>query len=1460
MLRLWKSSASALLCVSALVCTSAAAQNVLLDVVQTVAAPSSAAPVEHTLEISNAGNYQITLTDLGAQLTPSAPLASVALAVTSSNAIVGTPLMAAGTTTLAAATGTYQIHVVGTPGSTPGSGPIGITVTQGATLIASFSDTLAPPASSIPNNEGVLNSSFTVPNSGNYQVTLTDLQFPQSLTALTLVIVPQGQNPVFTLPGSTNPVTLQAGVTYDIFAVGQASGSPGAGMYAVTVAPSGGGTAVFSAAIPVGAVAQVGSPALPAQSITLTLADLALPSALAQLGAVVVLNGQVVAQLAAAGSQAFTATAGNYQVYALAEPGASGQGAYSLILQPASGAAALSIARAVSLPGSTYSAYSFDANIPNAGTYALDLADFAYPNSFGSLSVQAVQGGMPVGAALTAPGTVNITPAAGPLSLLAFAQPGSAGGLFGVDLVPSNGNNAIFAATQGVGQLFAAQQLTIVNAGTYQVAVTDLAFPAAFANLAVIVTRGSSRIGSIFGGGTFPFTATSGTYNINFVAQPAQTSPDGAGTYAMVVSTAPPAPTVNLSSTASSVSSGGTVDLVWSTQNATSCTASGGWSGSEPLSGQVTTAALTATTTFTLTCSGSGGTGAQSVKVTVSASSGGGGGGELDYVLLGVLVAVVIMRVRSAAWRAAARSMRPPSCGDGLGLGMLALVAAGLVSGCGGAQSRFAAHLDRGEQYFAHGDYTKASVEFRNALQIRPEDPHARLLAGQAAERLGRLPDAAALYQSVVDAAPENLEARADLGHLLVSVRSSDAALKVIEPGLKKHPDDPRLLTLRAVARSQLKDIPGALADVTRALQLAPNNEEAIEVRAGLYKQAGDLPGAVALVSGAVANLPKSQPLRQALVELYSDAGEPAKAEQQLHALIELAPGEARYRYQLAMFYARANRLDEAQRELEGVVKSFPASVDAKLTLVDFLNSRRTPAQAEQVLRGFIAQDADSYRLRLALGALLRGAGRLKEASVVYNEVIQRDGVGPQGLTARDQLAGMQLDSGQSEEARKLVEQVLQHNPRDNEALTLRARIALAQHDPALAITDLRAVLRDQPQSVEVRKLLAAAYLMSNQTALAEEALRAAVQLAPNDTGLAVELGRLLIELRQPDQAIAALEHAVALAPSDEKLRTELTQAYLDKRDFVNALSSARELQTLHPDSAAGFYLAGLAAVGERQLDEAQQSLQQAHAMQPGAYDTLSALARLEVARGHLGDAIELVQSACQRNAADARALNLLGELYLAQRNPQLASDTFIHAIKVLPAWWVPYRNLALARNAANDPTGAMAAYEAALKIAPEEGQLASELAVLYETHGKASDAIALYENLHRQRPQSAAIAEGLAMLLVTYRSDRPSLDEAGALTAGFASSTDGRLLDANGWVHFKRGEYAQALPSLERASERAPDLNEIRYHLGMTELSLGHTARARADLESALAGSGSFVGSDQARTTLAALKSNGAG
>lgn len=96
--------------------------------------------------------------------------------------------------------------------------------------------------------------------------------------------------------------------------------------------------------------------------------------------------------------------------------------------------------------------------------------------------------------------------------------------------------------------------------------------------------------------------------------------PAGAVTDQVDIVVSPPiaGPTVNLSASPLNVAQGGSTQLTWTTNSASSCVASGDWTGAKNLSGNNSLSNLVSDQTYTLTCTGVGGTSSDSVTVTVA--------------------------------------------------------------------------------------------------------------------------------------------------------------------------------------------------------------------------------------------------------------------------------------------------------------------------------------------------------------------------------------------------------------------------------------------------------------------------------------------------------------------------------------------------------------------------------------------------------------------------------------------------------------------------------------------------------------------------------------------------------------------------------------------------------------------------------------------------------------------------
>jgi hypothetical protein len=77
-------------------------------------------------------------------------------------------------------------------------------------------------------------------------------------------------------------------------------------------------------------------------------------------------------------------------------------------------------------------------------------------------------------------------------------------------------------------------------------------------------------------------------------------------------------PTISFTAAPMAVSSNGSTSLNWNSTNATSCTASGDWSGNKDTSGSEIISQLQTDSTFTLLCAGDGGSVSASVSVMIS--------------------------------------------------------------------------------------------------------------------------------------------------------------------------------------------------------------------------------------------------------------------------------------------------------------------------------------------------------------------------------------------------------------------------------------------------------------------------------------------------------------------------------------------------------------------------------------------------------------------------------------------------------------------------------------------------------------------------------------------------------------------------------------------------------------------------------------------------------------------------
>lgn len=619
---------------------------------QLVAVAGAPAATENTFTIATAENLTVTFTDFQ---TPAA-LASASVVVTQGAAIVGMATLAApaktATVSLPGAVGQYTLRVIGTPSASFGVGTYNVCVAPTATPAAciqsaSFAGNITEQSAPASATVSSVVATLTVVTQDAYVFTYGDDQFPVALGTAPNLALFQGSTPIAVpVPASPATITLSPGV-YQLFAIAQADSTAQAGLYGVTVTGPAGVAPLLSATYPVGLLrpaTTVNSPT--AQPLNLTVTDFAFPAALASGSALVTSGGSMLGTASAAGGAAsVSAPAGSLQVWSY---GAAGTGAGSYEVDLASASASL-LQSAVGVNGGGGYAYAFvTPKALAAGSYQATGNDFQFPAALTSLQFAVAQNhtilkqSSGTGAAA---GSVSFTAAAGPVVLLAAATPASgSNGLFDVN-VQTSADSVVFDQIQPVSAVggFTSQPITLGTSGNFNVTLTDLKFPAAFGTLALVGSSAGTVLGKIYGGGTFPVSATPGNYEFNVIAIPA--TGQQYGLYGIQIVNAPP--TVTLTAAPTSVAVGGASTLSWTTTSATACTGSGGtFTGSQATGSGSVAVSVAATTTYTLSCTGPGGTASKSVTVTTTPAAGSSGGGAIGVDVIGMLGLFAIMRQR----------------------------------------------------------------------------------------------------------------------------------------------------------------------------------------------------------------------------------------------------------------------------------------------------------------------------------------------------------------------------------------------------------------------------------------------------------------------------------------------------------------------------------------------------------------------------------------------------------------------------------------------------------------------------------------------------------------------------------------------------------------------------------------------------------------------------------------------
>ena len=786
-------------------------------------------------------------------------------------------------------------------------------------------------------------------------------------------------------------------------------------------------------------------------------------------------------------------------------------------------------------------------------------------------------------------------------------------------------------------------------------------------------------------------------------------------------------------------------------------------------------------------------------------------------------------------------------------LGGFLIGASLLLGACESPEERATGYIESAQLRFDEGDIVKAEIDVKNALQIQPKNAQARFLLAQINETRREYQDMASNLRAAVEIDPGFSEARIKLG----SLYAMGGALELAEEqvGVLTDADleraDAKILQAQIAAANG--DLELATLKLKEALESDPANMQALGLLVSI-SAASDLEGALVLLDQGIADAEDSRPLRLLRIQILQRAGsrqDDVVAEYK--SLMEDYPDEVAFGYRLAQFLASEGRVDEVEPVLRQIIINDPKNVEGRLALAQYVANTKGPDAAEQLLLQYVEELPDSYSLQLVLARLYQQRGEADKAYDVYERVASAAGNEDEGLTATTRMAGIKLSADDVDAGEELLEQVLSVDSLNSEALLLRGALNIDRKKYKNAVSDLRTLLRSEPENLQAQLLIANAHSQAGDIILAEDAYRRVLAIDPGNVTATLQLARTMVLREKPEDAEDLLRAQLVDNPGEVRFSRALIGLLLNDGNTAAAVDEAARVSELPGKEAIGDFLLGgfYQARGEHELAIAafRRSLQES----PTAREPLQGLVASMVKLDRADEAIDYLKKVQQDNPENLYAKTLLGQVLAGAGNPEEAQKIFESTLASDESWLPAYT--ALAGLQSGNVASQIDTYKRGLEAVPESQELVLLLGTAYERSGEIEEAIVSYEKALAVNPESPAVANNLAALLADYRTDTKSLEQALELANQFKDSDNPAFLDTLGWVHYRLGNYSEAVPFMEKAVAAAGQVPVLRYHLGMGYIAIEKPILAREQLELALANKdANFTGVDDARSALSKL------
>lgn len=415
-------------------------------------------------------------------------------------------------------------------------------------------------------------------------------------------------------------------------------------------------------------------------------------------------------------------------------------------------------------------------------------------------------------------------------------------------------------------------------------------------------------------------------------------------------------------------------------------------------------------------------------------------------------------------------------------------------------------------------------------------------------------------------------------------------------------------------------------------------------------------------------------------------------------------------------------------------------------------------------------------------------------------------------------------------------EKILAADARNIHVLRTLGNALYDRGDTAAAIGFLRRAAVLDPEDFDIHQKLGNAHLQAarsatdalavrgeTERALAEFEIAAGLNPAAADAHNNVGIARLLLGER--DEAEKAFRRAIELRPTLRSARYNLGRVLESSGRTLDAELEYRDVARLAPGDADAWHRVAALAAGRSAPIEALEAYRSARAADAGRFDSAVPVARILIRAGRPRDAAEILEEARAAGQGGAALFHALG---LARRDlgeAGRAIEALEAAARAAPDDAAILEDLALALMNAGRFGEAAERFAKQAEVDRSSSRPAFNRGVAAERAGLDVAAKAAYEEALRRAPDDPAAANALAWLLATSR-DGAVADPAKSLElarrAVGAEPRNAAYLDTLAEARRKTGDRPGAIEAIRQAIDAAPEREKAGYRKRLEEFESG--------------------------------------